>query len=162
MQNCYALRVISLPNAFPRRITKLQLSSKSQEVIIIIECYENFHLYVKFLLSSAYSRVQPNRKEDTMQKKRIIISLDGKDFYILSFMTLGMDLVIMSDITGMLWCLIILSFMSLSMDLIMIHDKKGVMSCCKVVSKRVLRKKVVILKTVQQIWYYRGLSDGVS
>ena len=33
----------------------------------------------------------------------------------------------------------------------MIHDKKGVMSCCKVVSKRVLRKKVVILKTVQQI-----------
>lgn len=102
MQNCYALRVISLPNAFPRRITKLQLSSKSQEVIIIIECCENFHLYVKFLLSSAYSRVQPNRKEDTMQTKRIIISLDGKDFYILSFMTLGMDLVIMSDITGML------------------------------------------------------------
>ena len=39
--------------------------SKRQEVISIIECYKDFHLYDKFLLSSAYSRVLSNRKEDT-------------------------------------------------------------------------------------------------
>ena len=118
-----------------------------------------------FMLNSYFPQLirESNQIEKKILCKRNELLLVWTEkIFILSFMTLGMDLVIMSDITGMLWCLIILSFMSLSMDLIMIHDKKGVMSCCKVVSKRVLRKKVVILKTVQQIWYYRGLSDGYN
>ena len=41
--------------------------SKWQEVIGIIECYKGFHLYGKFLTSSPYSRVRPNREEDTTQ-----------------------------------------------------------------------------------------------
>ena len=56
--------------------------SNSQEVIVIIECYKEFHLYDKFLLSWAYSRVRSNREEDTMQTKRILVSLRRKDFYI--------------------------------------------------------------------------------
>ena len=36
----------------------------------------------------------------------------------LSFMTLGMDMVMISDKKGMLWCLVMLSFMPSSMDLI--------------------------------------------
>ena len=43
--------------------------SKREEVISIIECYKDFRLYDKFLRFSAYSRVRPNRKEDTSQTK---------------------------------------------------------------------------------------------
>ena len=37
--------------------------SKRQKVISITECYKDCHLYDKFLLSSAYSTVQPNRNK---------------------------------------------------------------------------------------------------
>ena len=40
-------------------------------------------------------------------------------------MTLDMDLGVMSDRKGMLWCLLMLFFMSLSMGLIMMPDQKG-------------------------------------
>ena len=43
--------------------------SNRQEVISTIKCYKDFHLYNKYLLSSPYSRAQPNRKEGTSQMK---------------------------------------------------------------------------------------------
>ena len=105
--------------------------SNSQEVTVIIECYKDFHLYDKFLLSWAYSRVRPIKKKILCKRKEFLL-VWAKKIFILPFVTLGMDLVIMSDIKGTL-CLM-LSFMSWiidgwSMYVIMMHDKKGVMSC---------------------------------
>ena len=73
LQYCYALQVIYFRDVFLLRIAKLQQGthkntkpgSNRQEGISINECYKDFQLHDKFLLSAANSRVRPNRKEDT-------------------------------------------------------------------------------------------------
>ena len=97
-------------------------------MIIIIECYENFHLYVKFLLSSAYSRVQPNGKEDTMQTKRIIISLGRKNFYI-AFHHFGHGSGYDVWYNGNVMMFDNIVFHVFEHGSNNVHDKKGVMSC---------------------------------
>ena len=43
--------------------------SKMQKMISITQYYKDFQIHNKFLPSSAYSRVWPNRKEDSSQIK---------------------------------------------------------------------------------------------
>ena len=60
-------------------------------MITIIECCKDFYLFDKLLLSSAYSRVLLNRqKKDTSHAIK-------SEIVILNFMTLGADLVMLSD-----------------------------------------------------------------
>ena len=72
-----------------------------QEVIKTIECYKDFHLYDKFLLSSAYSGADPIAKKALAKRSEFSLIRTDK-IIMLSFMTLGMDLVMMSDKKGML------------------------------------------------------------
>ena len=72
--------------------------SNMREVMSTIKCYKDFHLYNKFLLSSAYSGADPIAKK--VLAKRSEFSLIRADkIVMLSFMTLG---IIMSDKKGML------------------------------------------------------------
>ena len=73
--------------------------SNRQQVISTIPCYEDFHLHDKFLLSSAYSRGRPNRKEGLAKRNEFSLITADK-IVMLSFMTLGMDLVLMSHTKG--------------------------------------------------------------
>ena len=72
-----------------------------QEVIKTIECYKDFHLYDKFLLSSAYSGADPIAKKAPAKRGEFSLIRTDK-IIMLSFITLGMDLVMMSDKKGML------------------------------------------------------------
>lgn len=64
----------------------------------------------------------------------------------LSFMTLDMNLVMMSDRKGVLRCIVMLSFISLNMDLIrrLIKKRKGYVLFSKVTSQPILQRKVVL------------------
>ena len=65
LQNCYALRVTYIRNAFHSELQSYcrafkqnsKPENKWQKVISITECYKDFHLYDKFLFSSVYSRI---------------------------------------------------------------------------------------------------------
>ena len=111
-------------NTKPERIRKRwQLLSNATKISIFM---------TNFYCPELIQESDPIEKKILCKRKEFLLVWAEKIF-ILPFVTLGMDLVIMSDIKGMLWCLM-LSFMSWiidgwSMDLIMMHDKKGVMSC---------------------------------
>ena len=60
------------------------------------EHYNDFHLYDKFLLFAAYSRPGPIEKKALAKRSKFSLIRKGK-IVTLSFMTLGMDLVLMSD-----------------------------------------------------------------
>ena len=70
--------------------------SNRQEVINTIKHYNDFHLYDKFLLSAAYSRPGPIEKKALAKRSKFSLIREGK-IVTLSFMTLGMDLILMSD-----------------------------------------------------------------
>ena len=73
-----------------------KLETKRQEVVSIIECYKDFHLYDKFLLFSTYSRIRLNRKK-ILAKQSEFSLIRADKILMLSLMTLGTNLVIMSD-----------------------------------------------------------------
>ena len=73
--------------------------SNKQEVISTIECWKDFHLYDKFLLSSAYSGADPVAKKALIKWSEFSLIMADK-IVMLPFMTLGMDLVMLSDIKG--------------------------------------------------------------
>ena len=111
-------------------------------MISIIKCYKDFLAYDKFLLSGAYSRVRPNRKEYEVNSHQL-----GQIRLLCCFSwTLGMNLVMMFDKKGMLWCLVMFSFASLSIDLIMsgLIKRASFFLFCKVVSKPNLHTQVVL------------------
>ena len=75
--------------------------SKRQEVIITIACYNDFHLSDKFYFPQLIQ--EPNPIAKTALAKRNEFSVIRVDkIVMLFFMTLGMDLVMMSDKIGML------------------------------------------------------------
>ena len=75
--------------------------SNRQEVISTIECYKDFHLYDKFYFPQLIQEPDPIAKKALA--KRSEFSLIRADKIIMfSFMTLGRDLVMMSDKKGML------------------------------------------------------------
>ena len=80
---------------------KTKPKSNRQELISTIECYKDFHLCEKFLLSSAYSGVDPIVKK-ALAKRSEFSLIKADKVFILYFMTLGMDLVMMSHEKGML------------------------------------------------------------
>ena len=75
--------------------------SNRQEVISTIDCYKDFHLYDKFLLFSAYYGADPISKKALAKQSEFSLIRANKSV-MLSFMTLRMDLVMMSDKKGML------------------------------------------------------------
>ena len=108
LQNSYALRVIYLQNVFPRQNTKYSRAYKQnrkpesnrQEVISTIACYKDFHLSDKFYFPQLIQ--EPNAIAKKVLAKRNEFSLIRADkIVMLFFMTLGMDLVMLSDKIGM-------------------------------------------------------------
>ena len=56
-------------------------------------------------------------EKKTLAKLSEVLLIRANEILILSFMTLDMDLVMMSDKNGILWCLVMLSFMPWSIYL---------------------------------------------
>ena len=56
-------------------------------------------------------------EKKTLAKLSEVLLIRANEILILSFMTLDMDLVMMSDKKGILWCLVMLSFMPWSIYL---------------------------------------------
>ena len=75
--------------------------SKRQEVISTIECYKDFHLYDKFYFPQLIQEPDPIPKKPLTKRSEFSLIRAAK-IVMLSFMTLGMDLVLMSDKKGML------------------------------------------------------------
>ena len=75
--------------------------SNRQEVISTIEKYKDFHLYDKFILYSAYSGADSIAKKALAKRSEVSLTR-ADEIDMLSFMTLGMDLIMMSDKKGML------------------------------------------------------------
>ena len=75
--------------------------SNRQEAISTIECYKDFHLYDKFFFFSAYSGADPTAKK-ALTKRSEFSLIRADKIVTLSFTTLGMDLVMMSEKKGML------------------------------------------------------------
>ena len=101
------------------------------------------------MINSYFSKhiQEPHAIEKRKLAKRSKFSLIRVDkIFMLSFMTLDMDLVMMSDRKGMLRCIVMLSFISLNMDLIMTPDKKKEVYVLfsKVTSQPILQRKVVL------------------
>ena len=74
--------------------------SNRLEVISNIECYKDFHLYDKFYFPQLIQEPNPIVKKALAKFSEFL--LIRADKIMLSFMTLGMDLVMMSDKKGML------------------------------------------------------------
>ena len=64
-------------------------------------------------------------EKNALTKQSELLLIRANKIVMLSFATLGMDLVMMSDKKGMLWRLAMTRFMFLCMDLIVMSDKKG-------------------------------------
>ena len=75
--------------------------SNRQEGISNIECYRDFHLYDKFYFPQLIQEPDPIAKK-ALAKRSEFSSIRKDQIVMLYFMTLGMDLVMMSDKKGML------------------------------------------------------------
>ena len=107
------------------------------------------------MINSYFSKhiQKPHAIEKRKLAKRSKFSLIRVDkIFMLSFMTLDMDLVMMSDRKGMLRCIVMLSFISLNMDLIMTPDKKrkGYVLFSKVTSQPILQGKAVLKPEIHE------------
>ena len=75
--------------------------SNRLEVISNIECYNDFHLYDKFYFPQLIQEPNPIAKK-ALAKFSEFLLIRADKIVMLSFMTLDMDLVMMSDKKGML------------------------------------------------------------
>ena len=75
--------------------------SNRLEVISNIECYKDFHLYDKFYFPQLIQEPNPIAKK-ALAKFSEFLLIRADKIVMLSFMTLDMDLVMMSDKKGML------------------------------------------------------------
>ena len=74
--------------------------SNRQEVIRTIECYKDFHLYDKFYFPQLIQETDLIEKK-ALAKRSEFSLIRADKIVVLTFMTLGMDLVMMSDKKGM-------------------------------------------------------------
>ena len=81
------------------RKQNIKPESNKQGVISTIICYKDFHLYDKFLLSSEEADLIAKK---TLVKRSEFSLIRADRFVMLSFMTLGMALVMICDKKGML------------------------------------------------------------
>ena len=75
--------------------------SNRQEVISTIACYKDFHLSDKFYFPQLIQEPNPIAKK-ALAKRNELSLIRADKIVMLFFMTLGMDLVMMSDKIGML------------------------------------------------------------
>ena len=73
--------------------------SNRQEVIHTIECYKDFHLYDKFHCPQLIQELDPTAKKALAKRSEFSLIRVDK-IVMLSFMTLGMDLIMISDKKG--------------------------------------------------------------
>ena len=123
------LRVFYLPNLFSRRIIKLQQSTQTKYKTRKQEAggdeyYRMLQRFTNSYFPQVIQESDPIEKKTLANRSKFSLIRRNK-IVILCFMTFAMNLVMMSDKRGMLWCLVMLSFMSLSLDLIMMSNKKG-------------------------------------
>ena len=74
--------------------------SNRQEVIRTIECYKDLHLYDKFYFPQLIQETDLIEKK-ALAKRSEFSLIRADKIVVLTFMTLGMDLVMMSDKKGM-------------------------------------------------------------
>ena len=107
------MQVIYVQNASPRQIQSYSRAYKQntkpesnrQEVIGTIDCYKDFHLYDKFYFHQLIQEPDPIAKK-ALAKWNELSLIRADKIVMLSFMTLGMDLVMMSDKKGeRLWAI---------------------------------------------------------
>ena len=96
LQNCYALRAIFLRNAFHGELQSYSRAHKQnakpernrQDVISIIECYKDFHLYDKcFYFPKLIQESDPVEKKTLAKRSEFLLFKNLKFLVFLNFTT---------------------------------------------------------------------------